>query len=104
MRRSDYVGDFYFDIILDEPRKSVAEVLSFATSAQNWTPVEYDAGHFLYALEQTGVQGFAVVQPPAESSHQNAFLSYKRIQTWFDKAGILVRDANELASSQLQLR
>src|SRR5262249_2964260 len=58
VRRCNFLGDFLFDALVDTKATPAAvEVLSFATSAQKWTPVEHDAGHYLYALEQVEVPG-----------------------------------------------
>lgn len=88
VRRGHYVQDFIFDVVLGGTTPAVAEVLSFATMAQNWTPVEHDAGHFLYGLEHVNLTGLAILQPPAEESHYNAFVSHERVLRWFDKAGV----------------
>jgi len=90
LRRGAYVGDFIFDIVIDAPGSlpPLLEVLSFATPKTDWTPAEYDAGHFLYALQQVGKPGMAVVQPPSETSQENASRTYERVIRWFDGARV----------------
>ena len=57
-RRGAYIDDFIFDIVVEgEHERAVFEVLSFAVGRKDWTPVERDAGHFLYAMTKLGVRG-----------------------------------------------
>lgn len=89
VHRGTYVRDFLFDAIVEgRGRRAVLEVLSFATAAQNWAPVEHDAGHFLYALDQVDAAGVAVIKPPSEISHQNASKAYERVGRWLRKANV----------------
>jgi hypothetical protein len=89
VRRGTYLKDFLFDAIVDTKQGHRAlEVLSFATTAQSWTPVEHDAGHFLFALQEADLNGIAVIHPPSDESHQNAVHSYRRVTRWFDKADV----------------
>ena len=91
--RGQYQGDFLFDAVVtrDDQRPAVAlDVLSFATAAQRWGPVEHDAGHFLFALERTAIPGVAVVNPPSDASHRNAVESYERVRRWCASADVRV--------------
>jgi len=90
VHRGNYLSDFLFDAVLPGPTAIAIEVLSFATNAQRWAPVEHDAGHFLFALERVGVPGMGVFFPPADISHQNALHSHERIQRWFGEADVPV--------------
>lgn len=103
VRRGDYFGDFLFDAIIDGQRDVAVEVLSFATTAQKWTPVEHDAGHFLFALERVGIPGVAVLFRPSDSSHQNAVSSYDRICRWFAAAGVQVADPESVENVLVSL-
>jgi hypothetical protein len=67
---------------------SAVGALSFATSAQKWSPVEHDAGHFLFALEQTKTRGLAVIEPPNDKRHLNARDSHRRVRRWFESAKV----------------
>lgn len=98
VRFDDYLNDWNFDLIIEPEGQihSVAEVLSFATHAQEWGPAEHDAGHFLYALERLSVRGFGIVQPPNDKSHRNAHIAHDRVLRWFDKAKVDVYMPNQL--------
>ena len=103
VRRSDYIDDFIFDVIVETApnRHSVGDVFSFATTAQDWAPVEYEAGHFLYALERLDVRGFAVVQPPSIASHQKAATAHQRVLRWLDSAKVVVTEPTTLEIAEL---
>lgn len=103
VRRGEYVEDFIFDMVIETAasRPALAEVLSFATTAKNWTNTEYDAGHFLYALGRLQAPGFTVIQPPSEMSEQTAVTAYERIRRWFDAANVPVFQPAELAEQEL---
>lgn len=111
VRRGDYMGDFMFDVIVEAPQTLapqtlapqtvVVEVLSFATSAINWVPVEHDAGHFLYALERVDKRGLGVIEAPSEASHQNAWKAHERVLRWFEDAKVDAVKPSELAEREL---
>ena len=89
-RRGEYVDDFLFDLAVEglASRPFVLDVLSFANSKQGWTTDEHDAGHFLYALDQTGLSGAAVIQPPSQASRAVANTAFERVRRWFDRERI----------------
>jgi len=90
-RRGEYVGDFLFDVVVDGADSELPpliEVLSFASPRKEWSGAEYDAGHFLFALERVQRKGMAVVQPPKEASQPNAGLAYERVMRWFKSAHV----------------
>jgi len=88
VQRGQYVGDFLFDAEVEGTGSTpVLDVLSFATTAKRWAPMEYDAGHFLYALGRVARPGLAVVVPPTAASHRSARMSHERVLRWFDKEG-----------------
>jgi hypothetical protein len=105
VNRGEYVGDFIFDAVVHQgPDRQVAlEVLSFATSAKDWTPAERDAGHFLYGLTQVGVEGRAIIQPPGETSVPAASVSFHRITDWCERASVPVLTPAEIISTELPL-
>jgi len=96
--REKHIDDFRFDLVLeDQPsHPTVAEVLSFATPAHDWMPVEHDAGYFLYALQKLDLPGFAVVQAPSPKSLQSAFEAHERVHHLFDEAHLRVLRPSEL--------
>jgi hypothetical protein len=101
-RRGGYVDDFIFDVVLENGEKpAVLEVLSFAAPRKDWTPVERDAGHFLYAVRTLELPGRGVVQPPSEQVGKVE--SYERILRWFDREDVPVVEPTELADTQLLL-
>jgi hypothetical protein len=97
-RRGSYIDDFIFDIVVPNgARTSVFEVLSFAAPRKDWTPVERDAAHFLYALGRvTDVEGTAVIQPPPDRRAGTA--SYERVRRWFGDEAVTTVAPDDLAS------
>jgi len=91
VRRGSYVDDYLFDAVVDhDGHRSALEVLSFATGARHWTPVEHDAGHFLYAIGAVGLSGVAVVEPPGPDSQRSATDAFNRVNRWFQHANLPV--------------
>ena len=93
LRRSGYsvqrgaqarVGDFVFDALIEGNGSGTAalEALSFAVPRKDWSPVEKDAGHFLYALNRARLPGRAIIEPPSEESHDGAAEPYERVSRW----------------------
>jgi hypothetical protein len=79
----------------------VFEVLSFAAPRKDWTPVERDAAHFLYALGRVNeVEGTAVIQPPPPGRAGTS--SYERVLRWFGEEDVTTVAPDEL-TSQLAL-
>jgi hypothetical protein len=104
VNRSQYIGDFLFDAVVERKEGPLAcDVLSFATAKQDWLPTERDAGHFLYGLERVKLPGIAVIQPPAEESRGEAQTSFERVRRWFKDAAVPVRQPDDLVDSQLSL-
>lgn len=100
IRRGDYVNDFLFDAVIGEGEPILLDVLSFATSAKAWAPVEHDAAHFLYALGHVGhSSALAVVAPPVESSHSNAIRSYDRVSRWLSDAQVAAVGPDEVGDA-----
>jgi hypothetical protein len=99
--RGQSIGDFVFDVVIRSRRKpAVIEVLSFAGELKNWSPVEHDAGHFLYALERVEAKGLAVIQPPSESG-DGATKTYNRVRRWLDEAAVPAVAPSQLATTEL---
>jgi Protein of unknown function (DUF3037) len=102
VERAAYLDDFLFDVVItdapghaDAPR--VISVLSFASSRKDWSPIEKDAGHFLYAREQLGLPASAVLQEPAQGA-SDAREHFERVQRWMTDASVRITDPNELVS------
>jgi hypothetical protein len=89
--------------VIDEAQKkpAVLEVLSFAVPRKDWTPVERDAGHFLYALSRLDVAGRAVIQPPHGGN--GAVESYERVLRWLEAERVPTVEPEELVPTQLEL-
>lgn len=104
VKRGAYIHDFIFDVVLELKgrRRSVMEVLSFATEQKNWAPVEHDAGHFLFALEQLSLKGIAVLYPPSEATRNGASASLFRVRRWLDKARVPALPPGDLAKVDLE--
>jgi hypothetical protein len=105
VQRGAYIEDFIFDVVVDEPGRpaSVIEVLSFAAPRKDWTPVEQDAGHFLYATHELDVSASAVIQPPENGRADPAHESYDRVVRWLGRAGISHGTLEDLQQEQLSL-
>jgi hypothetical protein len=95
--RGQYLDDFIFDAVLEEPNAPLLGVLSFATSARNFVGTEQSAGHFLYGLENVGRSGLAIIAPPTASSHENANLSFHRVSRWLQRADCAVASPEEVS-------
>jgi hypothetical protein len=101
-RRGERIEDFIFDLVVSShDRPTVYEVLSFATARKDWTPVERDAGHFLYAVGQLKLPARAVISPPAEAN--GAADAYNRVSRWFDKEKVERLGVEDLAEVQLSM-
>lgn len=102
VRRGEYLNDFLFDVTIHRPNVSpmVLQVMSFATGRQDWTPVEHDAGHFLYALGRASTSGTSIIQPPSETGLQSAFTSYNRVRRWFHAEGVATIEPGYLSDPQ----
>jgi hypothetical protein len=100
VRRGEYVDSFIFDAVVDSPHgTSVVEVLSFATSARNWTGAEHDAGHFLYAVRRLSVPAAAVIKPPGDFSNANARRAYEHVSGWMKDEEVRVVDLDHAAEA-----
>jgi hypothetical protein len=100
VRRGEYIESFLFDAVVDSPHgTSAVEVLSFATSARNWTSAEHDAGHFLYAVRRLSMRGAAVIQPPADFSNVNARRAYDHVSGWMKDESIKVVSPDHAAEA-----
>jgi hypothetical protein len=102
LARAQYVDGFMFDLVFKGAKRTVGEVLSFATEASNWAPVENDAGHFLYGLSHVGVEGIAVVQPPT-NGNQPAHKAYERVARWLETERVRVYQPDQLLEPQGRL-
>jgi hypothetical protein len=99
VKRGSYVGDFIFDaVVTGEDKMGVVEVLSFAAPRKDWAPIERDAGHFLFALEETSLKGIAVVAPPKEESAPQAVEHFRKVERWFDRHDVPVHSPDGLAA------
>lgn len=100
VRRGEYIESFLFDAVVDSPHGiSAVEVLSFATSARNWTGPEHDAGHFLYAIRKLSIHAAAVIQPPADFSNVNARRAYEHVSGWMKDESIQVVNLDRIAEA-----
>lgn len=101
----DGIEEHLVDVGVSRPAKlvsAVLEVLSFAGERKDWTPVEYDAGRFLYGCRRAGVEARAVVVPPA--GDEQAVASFERVRRWLDQEEIpTVGVADVLATPQQAL-
>lgn len=101
VRRGDYIGDFIFDLVIERQTPLVVDVLSFATTARDFTQAERDGGHFLYALERVNLKGRAVIKPPSDASHENARASHERVLRIFEAADVPVLEPSKVSDLAL---
>jgi hypothetical protein len=100
VRRSDYIQDFVFDAVVEsdgEPPRTFAAI-SFATGAADWSSVEKDAGHFLFAASRVDATPTAIVQQPVDSAATSALKAHEKVRRWFDKESVAVVDLDGLES------
>jgi hypothetical protein len=100
VRRSDYLQDYIFDAIVEtesEMPRAVA-ALSFASGAREWTSVEKDAGHFLYASSHVDAGPVVVLQPPIDPGASAASAAYHRVRRWLDRESIQAVDIGGLGA------
>jgi hypothetical protein len=97
-----YVDDFLFDIVIKngDPQPTVLEVLSFAGDRKDWTPVEHDAGHFLYGVRHAEVDARAVVVPPP--ADDQAAAAHDRVRRWFERESIQTVSVDDLPDAPQQ--
>lgn len=104
VHRGRYVGDFIFHAVLDpDSAPQPIEVLSFGAARKDWTPVERDAGHFLFAVEQLQLRGRAVIQPPSDEGDELASATHMRVRRWLDSREVPIQHPDELLDVQLAL-
>jgi hypothetical protein len=96
VKRGHYINDFIFDAVVDKGDGARGlEVLSFASPRKDWAPIERDAGHFLFALQELEIPGRAVIQPPTDASRDRAGEPYDRVRRWLDKFDVPVMTPDE---------
>jgi len=105
VQRGAYIGDFIFDAVLTGAPgpTAVVSVLSFGAARKDWTPVERDAGHFLFAISDLAVNPQAVIEPPGPTANGEAKRSHQRVEGWLRRADIPVRAPADLKTEQLVL-
>ncbi len=101
VHRGEYLSSFLFDAVIGTAPDvlSVLKVLSFATTAHNWTMAEYNAGHFLYAVKKLSIPSTAtaaIIKPPAHHSHMNAQRAYANVTDWLKQEKVQVHDPNDV--------
>jgi hypothetical protein len=102
VQRGAYVEDFIFDAVLESGNKqSVMEVLSFAAPRKDWAPIERDAGHFLFALQELSLRGSAVLKPPKENASSNAAEHFTKVQRWMERHNVPFATPDELAEGKI---
>jgi len=86
--RGQYVDDHLFDIVIQNgrPQPTVIEVLSFAGDRKDWTPIEHDAGHFLYSCSQVDVDARVIFRPP--NGNPGGRAAYQRVSRWLKQEAI----------------
>ena len=98
VRRGPSVGDFTFDATIDLEHKPTlaVQVLSFDSARADGAAMERDAGHFLYAVRETGLSPFCVVQPPGSNSPTGKADSYLRVRRWLEHESVPTQTLSSL--------
>jgi hypothetical protein len=88
--RGTYLKDFILDAVASPSGRPQLPIhtLSFALPNRDWSHVERDTGHFLFAVRQLKTIGVCVVQPPSAISHPSASASLGRITRWLTTEGV----------------
>jgi hypothetical protein len=95
--RGRYFHDYLFDAVVEAALQPIViEVLSFASTARDWSTTERDAGHFLFALSHIDASGAAVVKGPSDASRPEARTSFRRVLEWFEREDIPTVSADEI--------
>lgn len=100
IRVGQYVGDFLLDAIVEptgEPAVAI-HAQSFEGARREWSRIEHETGHFLYAVEHLRRDAICVIQPPAQTADDAAAASYSRVGRWLTDAGVTVATPAALAT------
>ncbi len=92
VRRDAYVDDYQFDALVRNGKGPVAlNVLTFAQAARkDWREAEYDASHFIFSVERTGLPAVALLEAPGDDSPGTTQVPYERVNRWYSDAGVPV--------------
>jgi hypothetical protein len=105
VKRGAYVQDFIFDAVLETSHGArVMEVLSFAAPRKDWAPIERDAGHFLFAINELGVSGSAVVAPPKQEASPDASEHFAKVTRWLDKHQVPFATTDQIAEGKVTFK
>ena len=88
LERNAYVGDFAVDVLVTGNRSAAIQVLSFSVAESRGLAIEREAGHYLFGLEHTKLEGTAIVQPPTTDEIGRLWQSHDRVQRWLEDAGV----------------
>jgi len=104
VNRGSYVQDFIFDAVLEsQSGHSVMEVLSFAAPRKDWAPIERDAGHFLFAINELSLPASAVLAPPREDSASSASEHYAKVMRWLERHDVPFATTTDLTEGRASL-
>jgi hypothetical protein len=90
VERGAYLNDYILDAVASpsgRPRLPI-HTLSFALPNRDWSHVERDTGHFLFAIGRLNEKGVCVMQPPTEISRSSAIDSLGRVTRWLTSEGV----------------
>lgn len=97
--RGTYLSDFILDAVASpsgHPQLPI-HTLSYALPNRDWSHVERDTGHFLFAIDHLKQKGVCVMQPPSRVSQPSAMESLERVTRW-----LLYEGVETIAPDQLQ--
>jgi hypothetical protein len=99
VERGAYLSDFILDAVASptgQPQLPI-HTLSYALPNRDWSHVERDTGHFLFAIDHLKRKGVCVMQPPSSVSPPSALESLGRVTRWLVSEGV-----ETIAPDQLQ--
>jgi hypothetical protein len=99
VRVGQYQGDFLLDALVESDRDGdyAVHTQSFDAMRRDWSSVEHQAAHFLYAIGKLNQRAISVIEPPASDVESAATVSYQRIGRWLGDAGVEVASLSTLA-------
>ncbi len=108
VKRGAYLQEFIFDLVVEQAPgvqnpPSVMGILSFGSERKDWSPVEMEAGHFAFGVEQLSLQAVAAILPPASDASSATKRSHERVRHMLDRAAVQTRDVNDYLEPRTSL-
>ena len=102
VRVGEYLDDFLIDALIVQARDNPPAIIhaqTFDGARRDWSRLEQETAHFLFASEQIRGEAICVVQPPTERNGVEAGArSYSRVERWIADAGAAMIGPSAVAS------